>query len=184
MFKLPNGGPDSMLYEKISFYKERGRSNWHLCHDFWWRTRHLTPHGARILSLPCQQQLIELFLTETYVQSWHWSFTSTELDPPTVRRGRQHLFISYAKGYSKEIATTTISRWIISTIKLAYQLTGNSQSLLRLSSISAHEVRALPTSWAMYKGVTLHEIMQAVEWKSHTIFSQFYFRDCWTLAVI
>jgi hypothetical protein len=35
---------------------------------------------------------------------------------PTVRRGRQHLFISYVEGYSKEIAPATISRWIISTI--------------------------------------------------------------------
>jgi hypothetical protein len=67
-------------------------------------------------------------------------------------------------------------------IKLAYQLTGNSQSLLRLSSISAHEVRALATSWATFKGVTLQEIMPAVEWKSHMVFSQFYLRDCWTLA--
>jgi hypothetical protein len=24
--------------------------------------------------------------------------------------------------------------------------------------------------------------MQAVEWKSHSVFSQFYLRDCWTLA--
>jgi hypothetical protein len=75
-----------------------------------------------------------------------------------------------------------ISRWIISTIKLAYQFTRNSQSLLRLSSISAHEVRALATSWATYKGVTLQEIMQTVEWKYHTVFSQFYLRDYWTLA--
>jgi hypothetical protein len=93
---------------------------------------------------------------------------------PTVRRGREHLFISYVEGYSKEIAPATISRWIVSTIKLAYQLTGNYQSLLRLSSISAHEVRDLATSWATYKGVTLQEIMQAVEWKSYTVFSQFY----------
>jgi hypothetical protein len=55
-------------------------------------------------------------------------------------------------------------------------------SLLRLSSISAHEVRALATSWATYKGVTLQEIMQAVECKSHTVFSQFYLRYRWTLA--
>jgi hypothetical protein len=34
----------------------------------------------------------------------------------------------------------------------------------------------------MFKGVTLQEIMQAVEWKSHTVFSQFYLRDCWTPA--
>jgi hypothetical protein len=102
--------------------------------------------------------------------------------PSTVRCGRQHLFISYVEGYSKDIPPATISRWIVSTIKLAYQLTGNSQSLLRLSSISGHEVRALATSWATCKGVTLQEIMQAVEWKSHTLFSQFYLGDCCTLA--
>jgi hypothetical protein len=93
-----------------------------------------------------------------------------------------HPLLSAVGGYTKEIAPATISRWIVSTIKLAYQLTGNSRSLLLLSSISAHEVRALATSWSMYRGVTLQEIMQAVEWQSHTVFSQFYLRDCWTLA--
>jgi hypothetical protein len=126
--------------------------------------------------------LVELFLTETYVQSGHLKFYVDRTRPPTVRRARKHLFISYAEGYSKGIAPATISRWIVSTIKLAYQLTGNSQSLLRISSISAHEVKALAISWATFKGVTLQEIMQAVERKSHTVFSQFYLRVCWTLA--
>jgi hypothetical protein len=63
-------------------------------------------------------------------------------------------------------------------IKLAYQLTVTPET----PSISALEVSALATSWATYKGMTLQEIMQAVEWNSHTIFSHFYIRDCWTLA--
>jgi hypothetical protein len=96
--------------------------------------------------------------------------------------GGSTIFISYVEGFSREIAPATISKWIVTTIKLAHQLIGNSQSLLRLSSISVHEVRALATSWATFKDVTLQEIMQAVEWKSHTVFSQFYPRDCWTLA--
>jgi hypothetical protein len=58
-------------YEKISFNKERGRSNWHPCQAFWRRTRRLTPLGVRLLSLPCRQWLIKLFLTELYVQSGH-----------------------------------------------------------------------------------------------------------------
>jgi hypothetical protein len=58
-------------YEKISFNKERGMSNWHPCQAIWQRTRRLTPLGVRLLSLPCLQRLIKLFLTELYVQSGH-----------------------------------------------------------------------------------------------------------------
>jgi integrase len=47
--------------ENISFNKERGRCNWYLCQAYWRRTRRLTPLGARLLSLPCQQQLIVNF---------------------------------------------------------------------------------------------------------------------------
>jgi hypothetical protein len=61
----------ALSYEKISFNKERGTSNWHPCQAFWQRTRRLTPLGVRLLSLPCRQWLIKLFLTELYVQSGH-----------------------------------------------------------------------------------------------------------------
>jgi hypothetical protein len=57
----------ALSYEKISFNKERGRSNWHLC-QIWRRIRRLTPLGVRLFSLPGQQQLIKLCLTKLYVQ--------------------------------------------------------------------------------------------------------------------
>jgi hypothetical protein len=61
----------ALYYEKIAFNKERGRSNWHPCQASWRRTRRLTPLGIRLLSLPCQQLLIKLFLTKPYAQSGH-----------------------------------------------------------------------------------------------------------------
>jgi hypothetical protein len=66
-----------------------------------------------------------------------------ELDPPLFAVGGNTCSYHTQKGTLKKIVPATISRWIVATIKLAYQLTGNSQSLLRLSSISAYEVRAL-----------------------------------------
>jgi hypothetical protein len=64
---------EPMLYHmKRSPLKKRGeRANWHPCQAFWQRTRCLTPLGIRLLSLPCRQRLIKLFLTELYVQSGH-----------------------------------------------------------------------------------------------------------------
>jgi hypothetical protein len=58
----------ALSYEKISFNKERGRSNCHPLQASWRRTRRLTvtPLGVQLLSRPCRQQLIELFLTEPY----------------------------------------------------------------------------------------------------------------------
>ncbi len=101
---------------------------------------------------------------------------------PSIRQGRKRLFVSHSEGVSKEIAAATISRWIVSTIEKAYVITGNSESLRSLAKISAHEVRAVSTSWASFQGVALADVMQAASWRSHSVFSSFYLRDCWTLA--
>jgi hypothetical protein len=172
----------ALSYEKISFNKERGEVQLVSVPGF--LAKNQAPNTSRHpVIIPSQSATVDkTFPDRTLCPVWALKFYVDRTRPPTIRLGRQHLFISYVEGYSKEIAPATISRWIISTIKLAYLLTGNSQSLLRLSSISAHEIRALATSWATYKGVTLQEIMWAVEWKSHTVFSQFYLGDCWTLA--
>jgi hypothetical protein len=114
-----------MLYlMKRSPLIKRGRSNWHPCQASWRGTRRLTSLGVPLLSLSCQLQLIEPLMPSPGIKVLR-RLNSTP--PPTGRRGSQHLFI---------LCTATISRWIVSKIKLAYQLTGNSQLLLRLKYLS------------------------------------------------
>jgi hypothetical protein len=60
---------------------------------------------------------LELFLTETYVRSGHCNFTLIELDPLLSAMGGSTC------SYRTQVAPATISRWIVSSIKLAYQLT-------------------------------------------------------------
>jgi 3-methyladenine DNA glycosylase/8-oxoguanine DNA glycosylase len=67
-----------------------------------------------------------------------------------------------------------VARWIVSTIQLAYSLTNTSPDL--------HEVRALATSWAAYRGVALGALLEAATWSNHSTFSQFYLRNCSVLA--
>ena len=51
-----------------------------------------------------------------------------------------------------------------------------------MQKLSAHEVRALATSWTSFKGVSIQEVVQAATWKSQSVFSDFYFRDCNSFA--
>jgi hypothetical protein len=169
-------------FEKISFNKERGEVHLVPVPGFMAKNQALNT-SRRPVIIPslsrtvCRdipdRKLCPVRALKHYVE---------KTKSPAIRRGREHLFISYAEGNPREIAPATISRWIVTTIKLAYELTGNSRALLNLAKISAHEVRALATSWASFQGVSMDEIMKAVEWKSHSVFSEFYLRDCWVLA--
>ena len=64
----------------------------------------------------------------------------------------------------------TISRWIVNAIGLSSS--GSTGPRPR-----AHQVRAMSTSMALYKGVPLEEILQAAAWKSSNTFISSYLRD-------
>jgi hypothetical protein len=91
---------------------------------------------------------------------------------PVFRRGRKRLFVSIIEGFEREIRPATVAWWIVSTIQLAYSLTNMSPDLRRGT---AHEVHALATSWAAYRGVVFGDVLEAA-------FSQFYLRNCSVLA--
>ena len=83
------------------------------------------------------------------------------------------MFISDLDSYEKEIsADTWISRWIVQTIKFAYDSNNMEHSM-----INAHEVRALASSWALFNGVPLEEVVKASFWSSENSFIRFYLRD-------
>ena len=74
-----------------------------------------------------------------------------------------------------EITASTISYWISKTIRKAYD--NSNKDLQTLSSVRAHELRALSASWAYFNGVPMNDIMQSAYWRGHSTFSDYYLRS-------
>ena len=68
-----------------------------------------------------------------------------------------------------------ISRWIVSTIGLAYQLQGKDPP----EGLRAHSTRAMVTSTALLSGVDIPEICKAATWSTTSTFITHYRLDLW-----
>ena len=91
-----------------------------------------------------------------------------------LRQNKELVFVSFKKGFDKDISPATIS-WIKQTVILCYELSG--QEALTLHQVKAHDVRAFAASKAFQLGVSLEQILSACHWKSHNTFTQFYLKD-------
>lgn len=99
----------------------------------------------------------------------------TKTSDPSVRKGRDRLFIPFNKEDDRDLSVRTISVWICKLIRRAYENTN--KEMLSISNVKAHEVRALATSWAYFNKVPFTEIMQAAYWRGNTTFANFYLRS-------
>ena len=93
-----------------------------------------------------------------------------------LRQNKELVFVSFKKGFDKDISPATISSWIKQTVMLCYEL--SDQEALTLHQVKAHDVRAFAVSKAFQSGVSLEQILLACHWKSHNTFTQFYFEGC------
>ena len=91
------------------------------------------------------------------------------------RAGRLRLFLPLPSAKKSDCSAADISKWIVSTVRWAYN--ESSESQLRLDRVSAHEVRALSTSMALAAGVPLDDVVRAGTWRSANSFVSFYLRD-------
>ena len=91
-----------------------------------------------------------------------------------LRQNKELVFVSFKKGFDKDISPATIS-WIKQTVILCYEL--SDQEALTLHQVEAHDVGAFAASKAFQSGVALEQILSACHWKSHNIFTQFYLKD-------
>uniref|UniRef100_T1J8R6 Tyr recombinase domain-containing protein n=1 Tax=Strigamia maritima TaxID=126957 RepID=T1J8R6_STRMM len=80
------------------------------------------------------------------------------------RQGSQNLFLGASKPF-KPVSSTTIARWIKSTL---------SDAGVNTAVFSAHSTRAAATSFAFKKGIHLSHILLAADWSSARIFKHFY----------
>ena len=92
-----------------------------------------------------------------------------------LRQRKELVFVSFMKGFDKDISPATISSWIKQTVILCYEL--SDQQAHTLHQVKAHDVRAFAASKAFQSGVSLEQILAACHWKSHNTFTQFYLKD-------
>ena len=89
-----------------------------------------------------------------------------------LRQNKELVFVSFKKGFDKDVSPATISSWIKQTVILCYEL--SDQEALSLHQVKAHDVRAFAASKAFQSGISLDQILSACHWKSHNTFTQFY----------
>ena len=92
-----------------------------------------------------------------------------------LRQHKELVFVSFKKGFDKDISPATISSWIKQTVILCYELSDRQAHTLH--QVKAHDVRAFAASKAFQSGVSLDQILSACHWKSHNTFTQFYLKD-------
>jgi hypothetical protein len=90
------------------------------------------------------------------------------------RASQRRLFISFAKS-DKEISAATLSRWIVKAVTMAMDING--QLSCNKNTPRAHEVRAISTSIALSRSVSMENILRAAFWRNESTFSRFYLRD-------
>ena len=93
-----------------------------------------------------------------------------------LRQNKELVFVSFKKGFDKDISPATVSSWIKQTVILCYAMLSDQQALT-LRQVKAHDVRAFAASKAFQLGVSLDQILSACHWKSHNTFTQFYLKD-------
>ena len=76
-----------------------------------------------------------------------------------LRQNKELVFVSFKKGFNKDISPATISSWIKQTVILCYEL--SDQEALTLHQVKAHDVRAFVASKAFQSGVSLEQILSA-----------------------
>ena len=76
-----------------------------------------------------------------------------------IRQNKEVVFVSFKKGFNKDISPATISSWIKQTVILCYEL--SDQEAHFLHQVKAHDVRALAASKVFQSGVSLDPILSA-----------------------
>ena len=92
-----------------------------------------------------------------------------------LRQNKELVFVSFKKGFYKDISPATIFSWIKQTVILCYEL--SDQQALTLHQVKAHDVRVFAASKAFQSGISLEQILSVCPWKYHNTFTQLYLKD-------
>ena len=102
------------------------------------------------------------------VRALKWYVSRTE----SLRTNDKQLFIITVPPH-RPASRDSIARWLVTAIRSA--LIGWPEA--PAGPIHAHDIRAVSTSWAFFKGVPIGDIAQAACWKDHNTFTSCYLKD-------
>lgn len=85
----------------------------------------------------------------------------------------KNLFLCHGRKDHRPASKDTVARWIVEAIRFAY----DSASTKDFDNFHAHDTRSISTSWALFQGVSIQDILEAASWKAESTFSSFYVRD-------
>ena len=133
----------------------------------------LGPLGHRFFTIPALSPELDRsdkqrLLCPVRALRWYLQQTSS------FRRNRRRLFLSCHTNVDSEISKNTIASWLRKTIASAYML---SDKQIRDLKLCPHEIRALATSLASWKCVSVEQVVSSCQWKSANTFTRFYLRD-------
>ena len=95
------------------------------------------------------------------------------------RQQQRRLFISYQRNRKLDVGVNTISIWVKALLKLVYELADEQSSFL--TGRTTHAIRALASSWAFYKNVSVEQILRSCSWKNQTTFTSFYLKNLYQI---
>ncbi|MGL4804411.1 MAG: hypothetical protein ACRC15_04575, partial [Cetobacterium sp.] len=89
------------------------------------------------------------------------------------RKGEQLLVCFGPHNRGRPASKHTVSKWIVETISLAYQASGQPCPL----AVRAHSTRSMAATRALISGVSLKEVCDAAGWSSPLTFVRYYNLD-------
>ena len=76
-----------------------------------------------------------------------------------LRQNKEVIYVSFKKGFDKDISPASISSWIKQTVIICYELSG--QEAHSLHQVETHDVRAFAAPKVFQSGVSLDPILSA-----------------------
>ena len=71
----------------------------------------------------------------------------------------------------KPVTSVTISRWLVNLIKFCYKELNKTSG-----RVTGHSTRSIGPSWALFKGASLQQVMEAADWSRETTFTRHYLK--------
>ena len=89
------------------------------------------------------------------------------------RGALESLLLTYKKGTKLRPSAQTVSRWLATVIRSAYDTAG----LPLERHVTGHSTRGVSTSWALLGGASIDAIVRAADWSSGNMFAKHYLKD-------
>ncbi|CAG2193950.1 unnamed protein product [Mytilus edulis] len=149
-------------------------------HSFTIKDKHFRKEQRGIRLLPNMQ-----FLAKTQTLNKPWEpvfipkFENYATDPNDLLLCPCRALLAYIertevlrksqKNHHVEASKNSIARWIVNTVKYAYEHANTDT----LQFVRAHD----STSWALFNGLSSQEILKAAHWSNETTFTSYYLKD-------